>query len=83
MEVNFWKSAGLHLVEQNADGWLKVTPDLIRAYLTRPEVHPIDGSCSNEVALFEALMEIPFVLSGTLNWPPSQTMMPPTTTVSS
>lgn len=55
----FWKSSGLHLVERNTDGWLQVTPDLIRAYLTRPEVHPVEESCANEVALFEALMADP------------------------
>lgn len=62
MEIRFWKSAGLHLVERNPDGWLTVTPDLIRAYLTRPEIHPIDTSCGNEVALFEALMADPFLV---------------------
>ncbi|MGI9424019.1 MAG: DUF6352 family protein [Hyphomicrobiaceae bacterium] len=61
MEIKFWKSAGLHLVDRNEDGWLNVTPDLIRAYLTRPEVHPIDTSCANEIALFEALMADPFL----------------------
>lgn len=55
-----WKSAGLHLVERNADGWLKVTPDLLRAYYTRPEIHPIDDSCAAEHRLFERLMEDPF-----------------------
>ena len=62
MEIRFWKSAGLHLVERAANGWLEVTPDLIRAYLTRPEVHPIEESCANEVALFEALMADPFLV---------------------
>jgi len=61
MMPDFWKSSGFHLVEKNADGWLKVTPDLIRAYLTRPEVHPIDESCGNEVKTFEALMDAPFL----------------------
>lgn len=60
MSRDFWKSSGLHLVERNDTGWLRVTPDLIRAYLTRPEVHPIEDSCSAEVALFEALMADPF-----------------------
>jgi len=55
----FWKSSGYHLVQRNANGWLTVTPDLIRAYLTRPEIHPIDESCATEVATFEALMEDP------------------------
>ena len=61
MEVRFWKSAGLHLVTRNPDGWLTPTADLIRAYLTRPEVHPIEESCSNEVSLFEDLMQDPFL----------------------
>lgn len=62
MDAKFWKSAGLHLVERNERGWLAVSPDLIRAYLTRPEIHPIDTSCANEVALFEALMDDPFLI---------------------
>ena len=61
MSHEFWKSSGFHLVSRNADGWLDVTPDLIRAYLTRPEVHPIEESCAAEVATFEALMEDPFL----------------------
>ena len=61
MSHEFWKSSGYHLVAPNADGWLDVTPDLIRAYLTRPEVHPIDESCAAEVATFEALMADPFL----------------------
>jgi len=60
MDARFWKSSGLHLVERNNAGWLNVTPDLIRAYLTRPEVHPIDTSCANEVALFDELMRDPY-----------------------
>lgn len=58
--VEFWKSAGLHLVETNEQGWLTATPDLLRAYYTRPEVHPIDTSCAEEVRLFEDLMDDPF-----------------------
>ena len=61
MELRFWKSAGLHLAQQADNGWLETTPDFIRAYLTRPEVHPIDTSCANEVALFEELMDNPFL----------------------
>lgn len=55
-----WKSAGLHLVEKEANGWLAVTGDLVRAYLTRPEVHPVDESCEQEHRLFESLMDDPF-----------------------
>ena len=51
----------MHLVTRNSDGWLSTTVDLIRAYLTRPEVHPIDESCRNEISLFEDLMDDPFL----------------------
>jgi hypothetical protein len=56
----FWKSAGYHLVEREANGWLRVTPDLVRAYLTRPEIHPVEESCAVEHRLFELLMQDPF-----------------------
>ncbi len=57
---NFWKSAGLHLVRRNEHGWLDVTEDYMRAYYTRPEIHPMEDSCPAEHSLFEALMESPF-----------------------
>ncbi len=56
----FWKSAGYHLVEREKNGWLLVTPDLLRAYLTRPEIHPVEESCPAEHRLFERLMNDPF-----------------------
>ena len=58
--MEFWKSAGMHLVEKGPNGWLTVTPDYLRAYFTRPEIHPIDESCPAEHALFEKLMQDPF-----------------------
>jgi hypothetical protein len=58
---DFWKSAGMHLVEVGENGWLTVTPDFMRAYYTRPEVHPIDTSCAEETKLFEDLMADPFL----------------------
>lgn len=58
---DFWKSAGMHLVEVNDDGWLGVTPDFLRAYYTRPEIHPVDTSCDEEIRLFEDLMADPLV----------------------
>lgn len=60
MKRDFWKSAGMHLCTVNKHGWLDVTPDLLRAYYTRPEVHPVEESCAAEHALFESLMEDPF-----------------------
>lgn len=57
---DFWRSAGLHLTETDAQGWLRVTPDYLRAYYLRPEIHPIEQSCDAERRLFDALMEEPF-----------------------
>lgn len=62
MKRDFWKSAGMHLLNVGDEGWLEVTPDFIRAYLTRPEIHPIDESCAEEVKLHDELMEDPFML---------------------
>jgi len=57
---DFWKSSGFHLTERMETGALAVSADLLRAYFTRPEVHPIDDSCDDEHRLFEALMADPF-----------------------
>jgi len=57
--MDFWKSAGLHLVERDANGWLRVTDDYLRAYFTRPEIHPVEESCQAEHAMFEKLMAAP------------------------
>jgi hypothetical protein len=62
--MEFWKSAGRHLVERDENGWLSVTPDYLRAYFTRPEIHPAETSCGAETALFEKLMADPFVHVG-------------------
>jgi hypothetical protein len=59
-----WKSSGLHLTRKQKNGWLEVTPDLLRAYYTRPEIHPVDESCDQEHLLFERLMEDPSALVG-------------------
>lgn len=56
---DFWKSAGYQLVERDERGWLKVTPEYIRAYLQRPELRPIDTSCDEEIRLFEDLLQDP------------------------
>ena len=37
----------------------QVTPSFLRAYYTRPEMHPIEGSCEAEVRLHEELMADP------------------------
>ena len=64
LKRTIWKSAGLHLTDRLASGWLAVTPDLMRAYYTRPEIHPIEESCEAEHRLFEGLMADPFAVVG-------------------
>ena len=55
-----WKSAGQHLTHRLDNGWLAVSADFLRAYYTRPEIHPVEESCAVEHALFERLMADPF-----------------------
>ncbi len=57
----FWKSSGFHLLDVNDAGRLVVTPDYLRAYYTRPEVHPVEESCAREIALHDALMTDPLM----------------------
>ena len=45
---DFWKSSGWHLLDKNEEGYLNVTEDFIAAYFERPELVPIEESCSNE-----------------------------------
>jgi len=58
---DFWRSSGYGLLERDADGWLTVTDDFLRAYLLRPEMQPADESCANERALHAALLDDPFL----------------------
>lgn len=55
---DFWRSSGFHLLERRA-GRLVVTADFLRAYLARPELRPTDEACTQERALFEALLDDP------------------------
>lgn len=57
--TEFWKHSGLQLLETDADGWLKVTDDLLRAWLFRPEIRPVEESCAAERALHESLVSDP------------------------
>lgn len=59
--TEFWKSAGMHLVRTNENGWLTVTPDLLRAYFMRPELKPVAESCSEEIRLNEDLIADPML----------------------
>ncbi|HSH07110.1 MAG TPA: DUF6352 family protein [Burkholderiales bacterium] len=55
----FWRASGFHLLPRNAAGQLVVSDDFLRAYLLRPEIHPVEESCDAENALHAALMAAP------------------------
>lgn len=59
---DFWPSSGYRLLERDADGWLTLTDDFLRAYLVRPEMLPVDESCDHERALHAALLDDPFLV---------------------
>ena len=56
---DFWRNSGFHLLERDAAGRLRVSDDFLRAYLVRPEVHPVEGSNDAERKLHAALMADP------------------------
>jgi hypothetical protein len=56
---DFWRASGFHLLGRNAAGHLVVSDDFLRAYLLRPEIHPVDDSCAAERSLHAALMDAP------------------------
>jgi hypothetical protein len=57
--AEFWRSAGLALTETVEGSRLRITDDWLRAYLLRPELAPIDESCSQERSLHERLLAEP------------------------
>src|SRR5262245_51044776 len=56
---DFWRNSGFHLLTRDPAGRLRVTDDFLRAYLLRPEVHPVEESCDDERRIHAALMEDP------------------------
>ena len=56
---DFWRNSGFHLLERDAAGRLRVTDDFLRAYLLRPEIHPVEGSGPLERRLHASLMAEP------------------------
>jgi hypothetical protein len=56
---DFWRSSGYHLLETDADGWLRPSDDFLRAYLLRPELVPVEESCAEELRLHQELLEQP------------------------
>jgi hypothetical protein len=59
MTHDFWLSAGFDLLSVSPEGKLQPTETFMRAYITRPEMRPVEESCDHEVALYEELLEKP------------------------
>jgi hypothetical protein len=56
----FWVSSGHHLSRQNEAGELVATPELMMAWLARPELAPPPEACDAERALHATLLADPF-----------------------
>ena len=59
---DFWVASGHHLCDLDADGRLRATPDLWRAFLARPELIPPEEACDAERALHARLMAEPLAV---------------------
>ena len=56
---DFWLSCGHHLTDRDANGWLLVTDEFLKAYLARPELAPPLEACAVERRLHAALLADP------------------------
>ena len=59
MSRDFWSTSGLDLLSVSETGQLQPTEAFMRAYISRPEMQPVEESCDVEIALFDELMEKP------------------------
>lgn len=55
----FWVASGHHLTRRTDNGGLIATPELIMAYLARPELMPPDDACDAERNLHASLLADP------------------------
>lgn len=55
----FWVASGHHLTRRADHGGLVATPELIMAYLARPELMPPDDACAAERSLHQGLLADP------------------------
>ena len=55
----FWVASGHHLTQRDPRGWLRVTDELLLAWLARPEVLPPEEACAAERALHASLLDSP------------------------
>jgi len=56
---DFWRNSGFHLLKHDRAGRLAVTDEFLRAYLIRPEIHPVEESGPAERRLHDSLMDDP------------------------
>lgn len=56
---DFWTASGHHLLDRDANGWLRVTDAFLAAYLRRPEMLPPEDACGAERALHAQLLDDP------------------------
>ena len=56
---DLWPSSGYRLLKPDAQGHLAVTDDFLRAYLTRPEIAPVEESRDAEHTLHAELLADP------------------------
>lgn len=57
--TELWPSSGYRLLQRDAQGRLAVTDDFLRAYLTRPEIAPVEESLDAERKLHAELLVTP------------------------
>lgn len=56
---DFWPDCGYRFLKAGPDGQLVVTDDFLRSLLVRPELAPVEESCSPERALHDDLLANP------------------------
>jgi hypothetical protein len=56
---DFWPSCGYRLLARGSDGRLTVTDAFLQSFLARPELAPVPESCAAELALHDALTNVP------------------------
>src|SRR5262249_54096549 len=57
--TEFWLTSGYHLLERNESGRLRITPEFLRAYVTRPELQPDEHGDPSEIKLAEQFIDDP------------------------
>jgi hypothetical protein len=57
--TDFWLTSGFHLTDPTSDGRRVLTDDLLRAYLDRQEIRPVEESCVAERVLHAGLADLP------------------------